>query len=47
MTGYGQAEDNRRAFEAGFDGHITKPVSIEDVETALRRRDGLERAAVR
>jgi signal transduction histidine kinase/ActR/RegA family two-component response regulator len=45
MTGYGQAEDNRRAFEAGFDSHITKPVSIEDVEAALRRREPHERAA--
>ena len=45
MTGYGQADDNRRAFEAGFDSHITKPVSIEAVETALRRRDAHERAA--
>ena len=45
MTGYGQAEDTRRAFEAGFDDHITKPVSIEDVDTALRRRDAHERAA--
>jgi signal transduction histidine kinase/CheY-like chemotaxis protein len=45
MTGYGQAEDNRRAFEAGFDDHITKPVSMEDVEIALRRRDTHERAA--
>jgi len=44
MTGYGQAEDTRRAFEAGFDDHITKPVSIEDVDTALRRRDAHERA---
>jgi CheY-like chemotaxis protein len=45
MTGYGQAEDNRRAFEAGFDSHITKPVSIEDIEAALRRRDTGERSA--
>ncbi len=25
-TGYGQPEDRRRAFEAGFDLHLTKPV---------------------
>jgi signal transduction histidine kinase/CheY-like chemotaxis protein len=47
MTGYGQAEDNRRAFEAGFDGHITKPVSIDEVESALRRGEAQERAASR
>jgi CheY-like chemotaxis protein len=26
LTGWGQAEDKRRAAEAGFDEHITKPV---------------------
>jgi CheY-like chemotaxis protein/anti-sigma regulatory factor (Ser/Thr protein kinase) len=26
MTGYGQAEDRRRALEAGFDDHLVKPV---------------------
>jgi CheY-like chemotaxis protein/two-component sensor histidine kinase len=26
MTGYGQPDDRRRAFEAGFDRHLTKPV---------------------
>jgi CheY-like chemotaxis protein len=47
MTGYGQAEDNRRAFEAGFDRHITKPVAIEEVEMALRHGVAHERAAAR
>ena len=27
LTGYGQAEDQRKAAEAGFDRHLTKPVS--------------------
>jgi CheY-like chemotaxis protein len=26
VTGWGQEEDKRRAFEAGFDHHLTKPV---------------------
>jgi len=26
LTGYGQAEDRRRALEAGFDDHVVKPV---------------------
>jgi CheY-like chemotaxis protein len=26
VTGYGQEEDQRQAFEAGFDRHLTKPV---------------------
>jgi CheY-like chemotaxis protein len=33
VTGYGQEEDRRRAEEAGFDHHLTKPV---DPETLLR-----------
>ncbi|MGH7314624.1 MAG: ATP-binding protein [Candidatus Rokuibacteriota bacterium] len=27
ITGYGQAEDRRRALDAGFDAHVTKPVA--------------------
>jgi signal transduction histidine kinase len=38
VTGYGQEEDRRRAFEAGFDHHLTKPVGPEELETLLRRR---------
>jgi PAS domain S-box-containing protein len=29
VTGYGQAEDRRRSLEAGFDGHLVKPVALE------------------
>jgi signal transduction histidine kinase/CheY-like chemotaxis protein len=29
LTGYGQAEDRQRAYEAGFDAHRVKPVSLE------------------
>ena len=28
LTGYGQAEDQRRSEEAGFDLHLVKPPSI-------------------
>jgi len=35
LTGYGQAEDRRRAFEAGFDEHLTKPVDLDTLEHAL------------
>jgi PAS domain S-box-containing protein len=31
ITGYGQPEDVRRARHAGFDGHLTKPVEVEEV----------------
>jgi PAS domain S-box-containing protein len=34
-TGWGHAEDKRRAREAGFDFHLTKPVSIEALERFL------------
>jgi CheY-like chemotaxis protein len=29
MTGWGQDGDVRRAMEAGFDHHLTKPVDFE------------------
>lgn len=35
LTGYGQNEDKERAFNAGFNFHITKPVAIADLETIL------------
>lgn len=34
-TGYGQPEDRKRSMEAGFDEHITKPISIELLEKYL------------
>jgi PAS domain S-box-containing protein len=43
ITGYGQADDRRRAREAGFDAHLTKPVSpdhLAHVLAALSRRRG-------
>ncbi len=36
LTGYGSDEDRRRASEAGFDEHLTKPVSINQLRGALR-----------
>jgi len=35
LTGYGLAEDERRAHEAGFDVHFTKPVDPEGLLKAL------------
>jgi CheY-like chemotaxis protein len=35
LTGYGQEEDRRKALEAGFDHHFTKPVDIEGLRRAL------------
>jgi signal transduction histidine kinase len=34
-TGYGQAEDQRRAREAGFDAHLTKPVDFAELQRLL------------
>ena len=36
VTGWGQDEDRRRAFDAGFDHYLTKPVAAEDVEWLLQ-----------
>jgi PAS domain S-box-containing protein len=41
-TGWGHAEDKRRAREAGFDYHMTKPISMEALERFLA---GLQTAA--
>ncbi|RZA33529.1 MAG: response regulator, partial [Lysobacteraceae bacterium] len=35
LTGYGLAEDHRRVMEAGFDQHLVKPVSMEQLIEAL------------
>jgi len=35
MTGYGQEQDQRRAQEAGFDHHMTKPVDPAAVQKLL------------
>ena len=35
LTGYGQDEDRRRSEEAGFDRHLVKPVSIDDLRALL------------
>jgi CheY-like chemotaxis protein len=35
LTGWGQAEDKRRAQAAGFDHHLTKPVDITLLENLM------------
>ena len=39
LTGYGQEEDQRRAREAGFDEHLTKPADPSVLEMVLSRFD--------
>jgi two-component system, OmpR family, response regulator len=36
LTGYGSDADRQDARDAGFDHHLTKPVSIADLEALLR-----------
>ncbi|MEO8271588.1 MAG: hypothetical protein ABI557_17830, partial [Aureliella sp.] len=40
VTGYGQDSDRQRAYEAGFDHHITKPVSIGGLREAIQQANG-------
>ncbi len=35
LTGYGQEDDKEKAYASGFDHHLTKPVSLADVEEIL------------
>jgi CheY-like chemotaxis protein len=35
VTGYGQADDKRRAADSGFDEHLTKPVMDTDLQRAM------------
>ena len=37
MTGYGQPEDRARALQAGFNEHVTKPISVDDIGSAINR----------
>ena len=38
LTGYGQEEDRRRALEAGFDAHLTKPADPDALKRLVERR---------
>jgi PAS domain S-box-containing protein len=40
VTGWGQEEDRRRAMEAGFDHHLTKPIAAEKLEVLLQSLRG-------
>lgn len=37
LTGWGQDEDRRQTREAGFDHHLIKPVSPDEIEALIRR----------
>jgi PAS domain S-box-containing protein len=40
LTGYGQEEDRRRAKDAGFDHHLTKPADPAALEAVVGGREG-------
>jgi len=35
LSGYGMDDDIRRSREAGFDAHLTKPVSLQTLQEAI------------
>jgi two-component system OmpR family response regulator len=37
VTGWGTDQDKRRAHDRGFDLHITKPISLEELDAVLSR----------
>jgi len=48
LSGYGLPDDQRRSADAGFDAHVTKPATIEEIQEVIARappRDPARRAA--
>jgi CheY-like chemotaxis protein len=45
LTGYGQDEDRRRSAEAGFDGHLVKPVLPGDLFALIESTPAAPRQA--
>lgn len=37
LTGYGRERDRQQATEAGFDAHLVKPVSFDDLTAAVEQ----------
>ncbi len=40
LSGYGMEEDVRRSLEAGFDRHLTKPINLQALQTAIQETTG-------
>ena len=40
LTGYGQAQDRERSRDAGFDEHLVKPASVDDLQRVLQMNRG-------
>jgi two-component system CheB/CheR fusion protein len=45
FSGYGQPEDRRRSLEAGFDAHVVKPATGEEILSVLAGRAPIARAS--
>ncbi len=43
VSGYGQAEDKRKALDAGFDAHLTKPINPDAISEILNELDRFNR----
>jgi CheY-like chemotaxis protein len=37
LTGYGSAEDRSRALDAGFDAHLVKPVTVQQLQALFHQ----------
>jgi PAS domain S-box-containing protein len=46
VTGWGQEDDRRRAIEAGFDHHLTKPIAADTAESLLQSLDPTNRIGI-
>jgi CheY-like chemotaxis protein len=40
LTGFGREQDRRHTQEAGFDGHLVKPVDLATLNTLLGKAPG-------
>jgi CheY-like chemotaxis protein len=37
VSGYGSQQDRRRSLDAGFDYHLTKPITLEAIQDVIAR----------
>ena len=45
VTGWGDEDDRRKALQAGFDAHLTKPADLDELTALLEREVSSERGA--
>lgn len=44
VSGWGRAADRQRAFDAGFDQYVTKPIEVDTLDGLLRNANATARA---